>query len=124
MVLFYNSACSWTTFTTFCPSTAPPQIHSLMKCIFSEPTALNPASFPSCQSSKKLRIIHKDRFLFKVLPSKGTCILTRKTSIIITEFIYNAILSNAQCPAHSRHSVVFTKWMDEETEVREVKIPA
>ena len=71
-------------------TTAPFEIHSLMKCIFSKPMALNPVSFPSCQSFKKLSVIQKDRFLFKVDPSKGTYIFNKNTWWF--EYIYYDIL--------------------------------
>ena len=80
---------------------------------------LNPVSFPSCQSFKKLSVIHKDRFLFKVDPSKGTCIFNEENINnydrihLQIPFTYT-MFSDAQCPAH-RCSAVFTKGMDEET---------
>lgn len=102
-------------------TTAPFEIQSLTKCIFSKPMALNPVSFPSCQSFKKLSIIQKDRFLFKVDPSKGTCIFNKENinnyyRIHLQILFTYTMFSDAQCPAHSRGSAVFPKGMDEETE--------
>ena len=101
---FSSRALLCANFTTFSPiqSALPPSRLWLNVSLASPgPYILSPS--PPCQSSKKLRVIHKDRLLFKALPSKGTSTITRKTLITI----YKSLIYNSNTPSY----LILSAWL-------------